>query len=221
MNRIIFYIEKYKIVILFSVVIIALLLFYIIHFSKNDTEVSNDIVVNEVASEEITGTIKVDIKGMVENSGVYEVDSSARVIDVIDKAGGLINGANTDYLNLSKKLKDGDVIIVYSNDYIKSLKEEKIVYVELPCDCPDTINDACIKEELVNEEIDTPKDTTISINTATKEEFMTLPGVGESKAKAIIKYREDNNGFKELEDIMNVSGIGERAYAKIKEYIKL
>jgi len=218
MSKILFYIEKYKLFIIFAILIIILLVLYIL--SINDEPNNNsDTIINEKEEEKEISTIKVDIKGMVENSGVYEVDSNSRVIDVIDKA-ILKEGANTDYLNLSKKLNDGDVIIVYSNDYIDSLKKENIIYVELPCECPDNINKACIEDEIINENINT-KETLISINKASKEELMTLPGIGESKAISIIKYREENNGFKELEDLMNVSGIGESAYSKIKEYIKL
>ena len=218
MNKILFYIEKYKLTIILVIITIILSVLYIINID-NKKVYNNDIMINETEEEKVISTIKVDIKGMVENSGVYEVDSNSRVIDVIEKA-ILKEGANTDYLNLSKKLNDGDVIIVYSNDYIESLKKENIVYIELPCECPDNINNACIKDEIVNESINT-NDTLISINKASKDDLMTLPGIGESKAISIIKYREENNGFKTLEDIMNVSGIGESAYNKIKEYIKL
>ena len=217
MNRILFYISKYKLIIILSAIIILLIILYI--FKPNLDSNKESIVINTNDEKEETSKIKVDIKGMVENSGVYELDNKSRVIDVVEKA-VLKENANTDYLNLSKRLKDGDVIIVYSNDYIESLKKENVVYIELPCECPDNINTACI-DKVVNEDIENNKDILISINSATKEELMTLPGVGESKADAIIKYRKDNDGFKELEDIMNVSGIGEAAYSKIKDHIKL
>ena len=218
MGKIIFYISKYKLIIILSVVIIILSTLIYINYNN---ETIDTVITEPIIEEEVTDTIKVDIKGMVEKSGVVEIDSGSRVIDAINASGGLKKGANTEYLNLSKKLKDGDVIIVYSNDYINSLKKENIVYVEVPCECPDKINDACINNEIVNEEINSENDKLISINSGTKEELMTLPGVGESKADAIIKYRNDNNGFTKLEDIMNVSGIGEAAYTKIKDYIKL
>ena len=217
MNKVLFYIEKYKIYIVLIFIILVLISIIILNTNKSKEEV---IINNLTEDIEDTETIKVDIKGMIVNSGVYELNNNSRVIDVIELAGGLIEGANTDYLNLSKKLKDGDVIIVYSDEYINSLKKENIVYIELPCECPDNINTACI-DNIVNEEVTNKKDELISINSASKEELMTLPGVGESKADAIIKYRNDNNGFSKLEDIMNVSGIGEAAYTKIKDYIKL
>ena len=216
MSRISFYIEKYKISLILLTIIIVLLFFLINKPCNKECE-----VINIEEKEEVVSTIKVDVKGMVVNSGVVEIDSNSRVIDALNEAGGLLDGSNTEYLNLSKKLKDGDVIIVYSNEYIESLKKEKVIYIELPCECPDKINDGCITNEIVNEEINSKSNTLISINTGTKEELMTLPGIGESKADAIIKYRNESNGFNTLEDIMNVSGIGEAAYSKIKDYIRL
>ena len=156
--------------------------------------------------------------------GVYEIDENSRVIDAINISGGLIEGANTSYINLSKKVTDEMIIIVYSNEEIESFKEnnKEIIYVEKECECPDNINDACIsedKETNINKEEST--DNLVSINTGTKEELMTLDGIGESKAQAIIDYRLKNGNFLNLEDLMNVSGIGEKAYSKIKDNIKL
>lgn len=218
MSRIYFYIEKYITVLIFITNLIVL--FLLISHKQNNT-IDKIVNIEKPVIEENKGTIKVDVKGMVENSGVVEIDSNSRVIDALNEAGGLLDGSNTEYLNLSKKLKDGDVIIVYSNEYIESLKKDKTVYIELPCECPDKINDGCITNEIVNEEVYSESNTLISINTGTKEELMTLPGIGESKADAIIKYRNESNGFNTLEDIMNVSGIGEAAYSKIKDYIRL
>ena len=158
------------------------------------------------------------------------MNNGDRVIDVINKAGGLKEEANTEYINLSKKLVDEMIIIIYSNNQVDKFKEEEkeIIYIEYECKCPDNINDTCIsKDDTVNtngvkEESSTEvKDNLVSINKGTIDELMTLSGIGESKAKAIIEYRETNGEFKSLEDIMNVSGIGESAYSKIKDNIKL
>ena len=170
---------------------------------------------------------------MVKKPGVYELLEGERVWDVIIKAGGLLEGANTSYINLSKKIKDEMIIIIYSNDEVDKFKEEKdnVLYIKYECECVDNINDACINEkDTVNTNgVEKKKTNTkegkgdglVSINTATKEELMTLSGVGESKAEAIISYREENGLFEKLEDIMNVSGIGQAAYSKIKDNIKL
>ena len=164
------------------------------------------------------------------------MDNGSRVIDVINKAGGLKEDANTEYINLSKKLVDEMIIIIYSNNDVEKFKEtdKDIIYIEYECVCPDNKNDACItNKDTVNTNGVKEKDGNktnlsniesngkISINTGTIDELMSLDGVGESKAKSIIDYREQNGEFKNLEDLMNVSGIGEKAYSKIKDNIKL
>ena len=234
MENIKYYIEKYKVIIILIAIIIILLSSLILNLLNNDKKenVSNiTIEKKEVASvSENLETIKVDVKGYVQNPGVYELDSNSRVMDAIYASGGLLENANTEYINLSKKLVDEMVIIIYSNEEADKFKSEnsKITYKEYECECPDNINDACISEgDIVNNDnIGNTSDEIISngkvsINTATLEELMTLDGIGQSKAEAIIKYREENGGFKSLEEIMNISGIGEKVYTKIKDNITL
>ena len=252
MEKIKYYLEKYKLYIIITLIcILSLSTLFIVKFNKKEENIiEKEIVIAEKKEEnkEIT-TIRVDVKGRVKKEGVYELSSDSRVIDAINKAGGLKDNANTDYINLSKKLVDEMIIILYSDDEVNQFKEEdkQIIYIEYKCDCPDNINDACItKEDVVNtngveedkkEEVKTEeknndktndetkqeenKDILVSINKGTKEDLMTLPGIGESKANNIIKYREEHGNFENLEDIKNVSGIGESAYSKIKDFIKL
>ena len=252
MQKIKFYLEKYKLYIIISIICVFVLaiLFFILLSNEEKVDAKEDIVIEKKETkleEKVEETdIKVDVKGYVEKEGVYELSSNSRVIDAINKAGGLKKGANTDYINLSKKLVDEMIIIIYSDDEINKFKKEdkQIIYIEYKCDCPDNINDSCItKEDVVNtngveeekkeevkEETKDKQDdnskveedkTLVSINTATKEELMTLPGIGESKADNIIKYREEYGKFEHLEDIKKVSGIGDSAYSKIKDLIKL
>lgn len=234
MEKIKFYLEKYKIYISITITIICILILSILFFvllRKEETIIEKEIVIEEKKEAKVeVNTIKVDVKGYVEQEGVYEFDSNSRVIDAINKAGGLKENANTDYINLSKKLVDEMIIVIYSNEEVSKFKEEEkeIIYIEYKCECPDNINDSCITEsDTVNtngveeNEEEEEKDELISINIADKEDLMTLPGIGESKADNIIKYREENGNFENLEDIMNVSGIGEAAYSKIKDHIKL
>ena len=180
----------------------------------------------EVKAEESnkTCTYFVDIKGSVNNPGVYEVDCNKRVIDVINIAGGLTDNADTTILNLSKKVKDEMYIIVYSNEEIKEYKQkllpskEIIKQVEEKIICPDNSNDACEKTNTSSKKEEVKVDGKININTATKDELMTLTGIGESKADKIIEYRNSNK-FNTIDDIKNISGIGESIFNKIKDNI--
>lgn len=240
MEKIKYYIEKYKVVGILSVVILFLLLCLIFSLkskSSSKVEKQDDLKIENKEEEKVEpDKIKVDIKGFVEIPGVYEMDTSSRVIDVINKAGGLKEDANTEYINLSKKLVDEMIIIIYSNNEVEKYKEtdKDIIYIEYECVCPDNKNDVCItdkdtvntngvkkKGENNTNSSNIESNSKISINTGTLDELMSLDGVGESKAKSIIDYREQNGEFKNLEDLMNVSGIGEKAYSKIKDNIKL
>ena len=142
------------------------------------------------------------------------------VIDVIEKAGGLTEKANTTVINLSKKITDEMVIIVYSNDEVKDFAKTKKLEEQLQAQCVQKEenslkNDACICSENIKTQIK------VSINNATVEVLTTLSGIGEGKAKDIINYRTENGPFKKIEDLMNVPGIGESLFAKIKENITL
>ena len=169
--------------------------------------------------EEKVELLKVDIKGQIVNPGIYSVSSSARVIDVIEQAGGLTTNANTTVINLSKKVIDEMVIIIYSNDEVNDFKKTKELEQQVQTQCiqkdeNSLVNDACITTN-------TETSSKVSINNASIQELQNLPWIGEAKAKDIITYREQNGPFKSIEDIKNVSGIGESLFAKIKDYITL
>ena len=142
---------------------------------------------------------------------------SSRVIDVIEAANGLTSDADTSVINLSKIIEDEMVIIIYSKKEVSDFKKTKEIekQVEEKCIQKDENalkNDACISNEK------TEIKGKININTATKEELMTLSGIGESKANDIIKYREKKK-FESIEELKEISGIGESLFAKIKENI--
>ncbi|MBR4178973.1 MAG: helix-hairpin-helix domain-containing protein [Bacilli bacterium] len=180
-------------------------------YINNSNNIS--LEVEDVSVDEIY----IDIKGSVANPGVYKLNSDARVMDAIEASGGITADANTRFINLSKKLYDGDVIVIYSNKEIKEAQKEKVVYIDTPCVCEEVKNDACYKEE--GEE--NKSNDKININTASLEELKTLAGIGEAKAKSIIDYRNNNGNFKSIEDIKKVNGISESIYAKIKENITI
>lgn len=172
-----------------------------------------------------TEEFKVDIKGEINMPGIYTLKADSRVIDVIEQAGGLTENADTSVINLSLKIKDEMVIIIYSKDQVREFEatKEKEKVVQEKCNKPDDNslkNDACIDNNSNTESNNKVSDGgKISINSAGVEELKTLPGIGEAKAKDIINYRETNGSFQSIEDITKVSGIGESIFAQIKENI--
>ena len=168
---------------------------------------------NEAEEDEEVITYFVDIKGEVNNPGTYEVLPDTRVLNVIEKAGGLTENANTSVNNLSLKVKDEMVIIIYSNEEVSNFSKvkEKESQVSKTCNSSDIKNDTCISNDSLS--------SLVNINTASKEELMTLTGIGEAKALDIISYRDNNGLFNDISDITKVSGIGDSLYAKIKDFI--
>lgn len=219
------FLKKYKYVI--TIFLFMLIIFYIVFIkvnlkSKEKNLVDNQVVINEVEKVEVDlkdDLVYVDIKGAVKKPGVYKINSDKKIIDVITMAGGLMENANTDNINLSKKVTDEMVIIIYTDEEVKNsnVVDTVIKVIDKECVCPNIQNDGCINTE-INDSI-TNVNKTININTATLEELMSINGLGEAKAKAIIKYREENGYFKIIDDLLNVSGIGEALFEKIKEYI--
>lgn len=217
-----------------ALVVITLIIIFIIFYITKSTDIieTTDVVlaqqkeqdIIEINSNKTTDIIKVkvDIKGAIVKPGVYEVSSDYRVIDVIKLAGGLKSNANTNYINLSSKVTDEMVIWIYTTKEISDLKlqQNSTKYMIEKCNCPIVDNTTCLNSNKNNNN-SKEQNSIININTATLDELITLDGIGESKAKGIIEYRTKNGPFKNTQDIMNVSGIGESAYNKIKERIKV
>ena len=171
-------------------------------FSKKEESVEETTVVEmtvlaektEVSTTQET-VIFVDIKGEVKNPGVYQMKVGDRVKDALDAAGGLTDEADSQKVNLAKRLEDQMVIVV------PKVGEEA---EEIPAG-------ATSKEEA--------KEGKVNINTATVEELKTLKGVGEKKAEAIIEYRKKNGSFQTKEDLMKVRGIGKKLFESFQERI--
>lgn len=226
--------QNWKIIFFGFLLLVLIVIIYLHNQTKNYENSAESLLIHaDVTTSEIEknplSTIFVDIKGAVKKPGVYELAEGSRVIHAIEKSGGLNKGADTSNINLSKKLEDGNIIIIYTKDKIEQMKEQEIIieYIEKECICPDEQNSACIsKEDVVIEEGNNKpskesNSTKIALNSATKEELMTLPGIGEAKAADILEYRESQGDFKTIEDIKNVKGIGESLFEKIKEYLTL
>ena len=139
--------------------------------------------------------IYVHICGAVINPGVYQVPAGTRVYQALELAGGSSNDAYLSGINLADKLADGQKV------YIPSEGENA--------------------EGILSTDSGDVQSVMININTASEAELMTLPGIGQSRAKDIINYRVKNGLFESIDDIMKVSGIKEAAFEKIKDLIKV
>lgn len=214
-----YYLKKYKYFILLFLIVNVIFIFFLTKRDKSEEIVFESFNESDF-EEEISSKIKIDIKGAVLNPGVYELDNNSRVEDAILKSGGLTNDADTSILNLSKNLKDEMVIIIYTKDEINKLRKgsETVKYIEKECICPKIENDACIDESITNNE--EKESTKVSLNNATLNELMTLPGIGKSKAETIIEYR-NSYGFKTIDELKKVSGIGDKTYEKLKDKITI
>lgn len=144
----------------------------------------------EAAPEEFM----IDVKGEVRQPGVYTVDVNARVIDVITIAGGFTDTADQNQVNLAQKIHD-----------------EMVVFIPKPGEIIEGIESIQMVEANQSEGI--------RLNSATKEEIQSLNGIGPSKAEAIVTYREENGPFKSVDELLNVSGIGEKTLEKFKDEI--
>ena len=174
-----------------------------IEFSKADIEASivsesNETSLKESVSEStaVEEYINVFVSGHVNNPDVYTLKKGSIINEAVKMAGGFSEGACKDYVNLAKKLEGGEHIVIPGVDEVESAKFQ-----------------------LSTEEVsDSQGIVLVNINTATKEELMSLPGIGERKADSIIEYRKSKT-FSSPEDIMNISGIKEAAFNKIKDKI--
>lgn len=151
------------------------------------------MIINEAETE-----IVVHVVGHVINPGIVKLKENSRVIDAIIAAGGASGDARLDLINLAYILEDGMKI------YVPSSEDEEIS------------NDSQI-DSLSNS--NQSKSIRININNATEADFEKIPGIGASIAKRIITYRQENGKFSSIEDLKNVSGIGESKFNNIKNYV--
>ena len=158
-----------------------------------ETAIENTIVSSIEQSTDIEEYINVFVSGAVNNPDVYTLKKGSIIKDAVDLAGGFSEEACRDYVNLAKKLEGGEHIMIPTMEQMSGLSVQHIL------------------EE-------SQKSTLVNINTATKEELMSLPGIGERKADSIIEYR-NSKSFSAIEDIMNISGIKEAAFNKIRDKI--
>ena len=151
-------------------------------------------------SEKDKSKVTVDVKGAVANPGVYTLKASARVTDAIKAAGGMTEDADAKSVNLAASLSDEEVVYVATKDENLSVLGQSGT---------GQVSDKGGQTSA--------KDGKINLNTATSEELQTISGIGAKRAEDIIAYRESHGGFQSVDDLKNVSGIGDKTLEKIRE----
>lgn len=202
-------IKEYKLYIMIGAVFLGMIGYFL--FSQLNEPVSEvnhqwmseeeEVVFNEDDGDELDEEkeeeIIVDVKGEVHKPGVYKAEAGERVIDIIERAGGLKGTAEEGAVNLAQRVTDEMVL------YIPK-KGENVEQIE---------------NMMTAQSGGSSRDGKVNINKASSSELETLPGIGPAKAQAIIDYREQNGSFKVVEDLMSVSGIGEKTFEKLKDHI--
>lgn len=174
--------------------------------SSNYKNEENNLNNKEIQKDSLN-KIVVEIRGEVKNPNVYYIEENKIINDLITLAGGLTEEADIRNINRAKKLNNHDLVIIQS-------KAEVDAGITIP-----PSNDSTINSKSSNGDSSNDKDSIININTASKEELMNLPSVGEKTAEKIIEYREKNGGFKNIEDIKNIDRIGDKTFEKFKNKI--
>lgn len=167
-------------------------------FTELELEERSQQTKPEVEEEQ---TVYVYVCGAVRTSGVYELSGKARIYEAIAAAGGVTEDAAEEYLNQAKVVTDGEQIYIPTKEEL----EKGVIEGQAPGASG----------------TDSNTEGKININTAQKEELKTLPGIGDAKADSIISYRDANGAFGQIEDLMQVEGIKEGVFNKIKSNITL
>ena len=162
---------------------------------QTESEMQRDEVESQAVETEENELLYIYVCGEVNNPGVYTLAEGSRVCDLFEIAGGLTEDASSDYWNQARLLVDGEMLYVPTKEEAATRQNS-----ETTSDANDT-------------------NGKINLNTATKDQLMEIPGIGESKANAIIAYREEHGGFSSIEEVMNIEGIKEGVFSKMKEYI--
>lgn len=176
---------------------------YYVESENEDSSVQQDSESDTTEDKEKgdgeSASIYVYVCGQVAQPGVYILPEGSRVCDLFEMAGGFTQAAATDYWNQARLLTDGEMLYVPTAEEVEDRQFDG-----------DTTSQ--------NSTDDTNK---VNINTASKEELMTLPGIGEAKALAIIAYRQENGPFSSLEELKEVEGIKDGVFSKMKDYIEI
>ena len=179
---------------------------------KDDSTLTTGYDLTEETTEDHSkiGTVRVYVCGAVRNEGVYILPEGSIVNDALDAAGGYDENALHGYINLAAGLEDGMRIYFPEEDDSLKTNLSKEIMTGFSNEGKDTPDERNFTEE---------SHMKVNINTADKNLLMTLPGIGEGRAEDIISYRDDNGGFKSIEEIKNIKGIKDNIFEKIKDMI--
>ena len=206
--------KKQKIIVIAIAGIVVIGIMYFIYNKnqvKEDINIENEILVNNVSTNENNTNddmVIIHITGSVKNPGIVKLKEESRIEDAIEAAGGLTENADITKVNLAYVVEDGTKIKIPSASE-EDIGDEDIIDSK-------SGDNIIIEENTISSNNSTQ---TININKATEKEFETLPGIGPSLASKIIEYRNQNGKFGSIEDIKNVNGIGDSKYEKIKDLI--
>ena len=168
------------------------------------------------ASSEETKTLVVHICGAVSAPGVYELPAGSRIIDAVEAGGGFLPEADEACCNLAEEIVDGcQIYIMTKSESCADGQTEKKAGIQTSPDSDMQTTDINVRSNSTT----ALENGLVNLNTADVAALMTLPGIGESRAKAIISYREQHGAFAKIEDIMKISGIKQAAFSKIKDKI--
>ncbi len=168
-----------------------------------DVQVNDDEQGEVCAQDKETQTILVHVCGAVQNPSVVELETGSRASDALEAAGGFVEAANKTYVNLAAEVVDGQQLFFPTQEEVATMEARQLMK----------------SVESANAVAGGQAVAKVNINTADENTLCTLPGIGASRAQAIIEYREQNGPFVVIEDIMNVSGIKTSAYEKIQDKI--
>ena len=168
------------------------------------------------ASSEEEKTLVVHICGAVSAPGVYELPAGSRIIDAVEAGGGFLPEAEEACCNLAEEIVDGcQIYIMTKSESCADGQTEKKAGIQTSPDSDMQTTDRNVRSNSTT----ALENGLVNLNTADVAALMTLPGIGESRAKAIISYREQQGAFTKIEDIMKISGIKQAAFSKIKDKI--
>lgn len=167
--------------------------------SIQESERPPEIVSEQVTEHDTERILYVYVCGHVKNPGVYRLPEGSRIYDAFALAGGFTENASIDYWNQARLLQDGEMI------YVPSIEE---------------VQNRLFEQEITGK-TENDKSEKVNINTASKTELMTLPGIGETRAVAILAYRQENGPFSTIEELKCVEGIKDAVFLKVKDLIEI